>query len=176
MDDSIKNAPSVKNTSKKKKGKRFINFVDIIIFILIVSIVVLGVMAFLGMLDNDVTTEIEYTICFSNVPSELINKIKIGNSAIDAVSKCDLGSVEDINNTEKYFEYGIDKDTQAPVIITFTDRYNVYVTIRSTAVYAEGEGYTVNGSRIAVGKEFSVRFPAYSGSGYCTQMKEVEGQ
>lgn len=175
MDENInKSTPS----PKKIKGKNRINFVDFVVLILIIGIIALSVMIFspndLGILNDNTTAEIEYTICFTNVPSEIINNIKIGNTAIDSASKCDLGDVERIRNNEKYFEYAIDQITQMPVIQTFHDRYNIYVTIRSSAEYTEEVGYTVNGCRIAVGKEFNVRFPTYSGTGYCVDMKEVE--
>ena len=41
------------------------------------------------------------------------------------------------------------------------------VTVRTSAVYEAGVGYTTEDCRIAVGKEYALRFPSYTGEGVC---------
>ena len=53
---------------------------------------------------------------------------------------------------------------------------NIIVTVECTATYIEGKGFTVSGERIAVGKQFNLRFPEFSGSGYCIDVKVSDAQ
>ena len=47
----------------------------------------------------------------------------------------------------------------------------VSVTITVTAEYTEGVGYTVDGCRIAVGREYELNFPGCAGKGVCVEFK-----
>ena len=53
------------------------------------------------------------------------------------------------------------------VLAEYPDKYNVIITISAEASYAAEKGYSVNGTRIAVGEKMSLRFPDYVGEGYC---------
>ena len=52
-------------------------------------------------------------------------------------------------------------------LVPYPDKYNITVYISTTAEYEKGVGYTVNGRRIAVGEAIEMRFPEFSGVGYC---------
>ena len=47
---------------------------------------------------------------------------------------------------------------------------NLVVTVTATAIYTDGEGYSVGGERIAVGHKYNVSFPGFSGSAYCIEL------
>ena len=65
------------------------------------------------------------------------------------------------------------KDGSA-VLSAHEGKYNVIVTITASGNYKEGEGYSVNDCRIAVGEKMSLRFPNYIGEGYCVALSVEE--
>ena len=60
------------------------------------------------------------------------------------------------------------------VLAAHDGKYNVIVTISADGEYKEGEGYSVNGRRIAVGEKMALRFPNYVGEGYCIALSVDE--
>ena len=51
---------------------------------------------------------------------------------------------------------------------TYPDNFNtVTVTIQLLADYEQGVGYLAEDCRIAVGREYDLRFPMYAGNGVC---------
>ena len=57
---------------------------------------------------------------------------------------------------------------------THDGKYNVLVTITSECTYVKGEGYCINGKRIAIGEKMSLRFPDYAAEGYCVSLSVNE--
>jgi hypothetical protein len=57
------------------------------------------------------------------------------------------------------------------VLSEHPNKFNLLVTISTTANYAEGSGYSVNATRIAVGEKLALRFPDYVAEGYCIYLE-----
>ena len=96
-----------------------------------------------------------------------------GDAVGDAVTKHGLGTVESVDYSIKQTELGYVKnenDTYEGVLNEYSDRYNVLVTITAEAEYVPGDGYHVDGTRIAVGEAMSLRFPDFLCEGHCISL------
>jgi len=163
-------------TVKRKRGK--FNSVDILFLVLLVA--VLFAVIFLinpfstGLFsDTEKNVVLEYTVEIEYVEASLADNIRLGDEAISSVNKTSLGRVSAIKNDILYAEAYYNKDADVVSMQEYPDRYNLQITITSDAVFEEGKGYTVKGTRIAVGGQYSIMFPSYLGSGYCISMREV---
>ena len=55
--------------------------------------------------------------------------------------------------------------------ITYPDTYKTLtVTVTAAAEYAAGEGYTAQGCRLAGGRRYALRFPAYTAEAVCVRL------
>ncbi len=158
--------------------RRGFNFIDVLLILFVLLIIFIAVnivspMSFLDILSADSEQTIEYTVEIVGVDGEFIDKIKEQDIAVDAVSKYTLGSVKAVDYNTQYSELEYDEATGAGVLAVYPDKYNVLITITATGDYTEGEGYSINGRRIAVGEKLSVRFPDYVGEGYCISISAV---
>jgi flagellar basal body-associated protein FliL len=159
--------------AKKKKHGRF-NLVDFLLIVVVLLIVAMVIYMFapFSKLRTWMTQEqkaIEYTIEIVGVEREFVEKIKENDVVVDSVSKNTIGSVSAVDYNTRYTELQYVSGTQenTGVLAEYPNRYNVIVTISASADYVEGEGYSVNHCRIAVGEELSLRFPDYSCRAFC---------
>ncbi len=148
-----------------KKLKRGFNFVDVLLLLFVAAIIFVAVnivspRSLISKLRGDNTRAIEYTVELVGVDSEFADKVKEGNTVIDAVSKNNIGSVKSVENNV-YFQL------EEGTVVEYDDKINLLITVSATATYTEGKGYAVNERRIAVGEKLSVRFPDFAGEGYC---------
>ena len=105
-------------TNKKEKGKngRF-NLIDLILVVLVLLVIAILIQVFspslIQKLSSDQTKEIKYTVEFSGVDSDFVNKIKEEQLAVDSVSKNQMGKVfaisvepyeelQDVENQQHY--------------------------------------------------------------------------
>ncbi len=159
---------------KKRKEKRF-NLLDVLIILvaLLVIATVFYIFTPFSRLEKAVkkqTQNIHYTVEILGVDEAFLQNIKDNQMVIDSVSKNSLGTVTAVDYHTKYTELQcvVDEDGKATgVLAEYPDRYNVVVTINATADYLEGEGYSVNHCRIAVGEKMTLRFPNYVCEAYC---------
>ena len=168
----------VKSSAANKK--RF-NFVDVALILLIIGFTVTLVYFFspvsrVKKLGKTQEKNIEYTIEIIGVDKTFVENIKEGDTVIDSVSKTSIGNVKSID-TIKYTEYKAtnNNDTDATenkqqkplTTVDFNDMYNLQITVSVTANYVEGEGFSVDSTRVAVGEKLFVKFPDFAGEGYC---------
>jgi hypothetical protein len=183
--------------SDKKKGKfNFIDFLLILIAALLVVAIVYVFLpsSWIKGMFADKSVDIEYSIEIIGVDQEFIDSldkyIKENDIVIDGVSKANIGTVKAVTDitpyTELKYQYtGVgkveyvdkeDKPHELDVIVptegkgvlsTVEGKYNIIVTITAKADFTEGDGYSVNGTRIAVGEKINARFPNYVCEGYC---------
>ena len=156
----------------KKTRKKGFNFIDFLLIIFILALVVAAVniispMSIISGLHSDSTKTIRYTVEFTCVEKELIDKINENDVVVDSVSKHGLGTVTAVDSSTQYETLEYDEENGKGVLSPHTDKYNVIVTITAQGSYTEGKGYSVNDRRIAVGEKLSMRFPNYVGEGYC---------
>lgn len=153
----------------KRKPSRF-NLIDALLILIAVLLILALVYVFAPFskirdLSSKQTKSIQYMVEILNVEESFIDKISVNDTVIDSVSKNALGTVTVVDYNTKYSE--LQYVNQQATLVEYPDRYNVVVTVTATADYVEGSGYSVNGTRIAVGEPLAVRFPGFVGEGYC---------
>lgn len=160
-------------SAKKKKTGRF-NLVDFFLIVIVLLIIATVIYVFapfsrLKALVKSETHSIEYTVEILGVDEALISKIQENDAVLDAVSKNTMGTVIAVDYHTKYTElqYTEQNDQKVGVLAEHPSKYNLIVTVTATADYMQGSGYSIHGSRIAVGEKLSLRFPDYACEGYC---------
>ena len=156
-----------------KKTKRKFNFIDFLILLLILTVLVVAVftIASWSSIEKLLTSSqvsLQYTVELRGVDAEFINNIKTGDTVTDSVSKTELGSVTRVD-IEKHsiLDYKEENGVYTGVPAYYDDKYDITVYISSNAEYLSGTGYTINGTRIAIGEILNLRFPNFSSSAYC---------
>ena len=113
--------------------------------------------------------KIKSLLLVNSIKKKFINKIKENDIVVDSISKNTVGKVSavDYNTRSTELQYVAGSEDNIGTLSEYPNRYNVIVTISASADYVEGEGYSVNHCRIAVGEEMSLRFPDYAGNAFC---------
>lgn len=172
------NVASQGKRNKKKQGKfNLVDFLIVLIVLLLLGSVVylFSPISLVRRLMTEEKKNIYYTVEFQGVEEEFISKITENQTVVHSVSKNTMGTVTAVDYNTKYTELQFVENEEgevAGVLAEHPNRYNVVVTIYSTSEYAEGVGYSVNGQRIAVGEQLSLRFPDYAAEGYCIGLSQ----
>ena len=172
---------NVSPNTKSKKSKRKFNLIDFFIVIIILTLIAAVIYALSPLLSdikkswntNEIT--LQYTVEFKNVDTQLKEKIESGDSVTNAVTKNAMGYVSEIEITksEKLYYHEDTEGNITGVMVENEDggQYDITVTIVSSSANFETDvGYSVNGTRIAIGEQLSLRFPDFSATGYCTSI------
>ena len=171
----MSNNNSVTNSSTSKKSRRKFNIIDFFILLVIVAVISALVYAFspwsqLKALWQSNEISFQYAVEIRNVDYKNIDLIQNGDTVLNSVTKNAVGTVTGVDAVQKssqlYYSQAED-DTYQGVLVESQDKYDITVYITATAQYEAGVGYTVNGSRIAVGEILDLRFPQYADNGYC---------
>lgn len=173
------NSGSTSSVKKKKFSGRF-NFIDFILIVIVLLVIATVIYVFapfsrLRDMTSSQSVTVQYTVEILGVEEAFIEKIKENDFVIDSVSKSGMGTVVAVDYNNKYTElqYVINENTEdgtkktEGVLAEYPGKYNVIITISSKATYEAEKGYSVNGTRIAVGEKMPLRFPDYVGEGYC---------
>lgn len=149
-----------------KKKNKFPLVLDIIIAILAVAIVVGAVFgayfAFVYFSDDSEEVTVEYIILTAKEDSGIIAKGK--DVFIDSDKTYYMGSIVDVN-------YKVEVEGKANPFNVEIDY--MLVKVRATVEYRSDEGYSINGEKIAVGKDITVRTGEYVYSGTLVGLKKV---
>ena len=163
-------------TVKRKRGA--FNPVDLV-FILAVVLIVFCVFFLLDPFSLNTFGEtekqviLEYTVQIDYVDASLTDNIRLGDEVTYAANKTVLGTVSAVKNDILFSEAYYNADADVVSMKEYPDKYNLQITVTSEAVFEKGVGYTVKGTRMAVGGEYYLMFPNFVGSGYCIGIKEV---
>lgn len=158
-----------------------VNVIDVIIIVAILAAVAFGVTATLfgkTLFGNGTQTKtIEYTVVFRQVSEDFVTSIASGDAVLNVKEKQTVGVVSaDVeNNPSTYVAYLAATEEGSggtAVLMTYPDRMDLTVTIRVEAEYRPGTGYEVGGLRIAVGSEYSLMFPGFTGTGTCIALND----
>ncbi len=169
----MKKSPKVKTDEVKSvKMRHRFNFIDFILillaaFVIFTAINIVSPMSILDKLNSDPTHTIHYTVEILGVDDEYIEKVKENDAVVDSISKHSLGTVVAVDYNTRHTVLEYDETQNAGVLSVYPDKYDIIITVTAKASYKSGEGYSVNGHRIAVGERVSLRFPDYVGEGYC---------
>ncbi len=172
MKKNLKQAAGGTSVKKTRRGFNFIDFVLILLVLLIIvtAVNIISPMSIIKRLTADDTHTIEYTVEILGVDKEYIELIEANDAVVDSVSKYSLGRVAAVKNDTQYSVLEYSEAESAGVLAIYQDKYNLEVTITAECKYSEGEGYSVNGKRIAVGEKLYLRFPDFTAEGYCTDL------
>lgn len=164
------------NTQKKHK----FNAIDAAIIIVIVAIIGAAVFFFARGNDEQAPSapqmlDIEYVIEFRNIRDEFADNFQIGDKVSDAAALSHIGEIVAVEVADATYN-GTNLATGELVISDYPDYSIVSVTVSAKAYigslgrFIVGEGYD-----IAIGKPIAVRTPNYTGTAYCTQIRQIEG-
>ena len=160
------------NVKAAKKKKMRFNIIDFLLIVIAVAVLAALLYVFLpnsfikGIFADESVT-IQYAIEFKGVDEAFLESIKENDIVIDSVTKAELGTVTAVDYSTQYTELKYDEETGNGVLSVVPNRHNVIVTITAKAAYDADKGYTVGGLRVAVGELIAVRFPNFTGEGYC---------
>ena len=165
------NVSSNKSVKKRSKKGRF-NLIDFLLIVIILALIAGIVYVFIpsslvSRVTADETYEIQYTLELTGVDEAYIDNILENDIVIDSVSKSNLGTVAAVDYSIQYTELAYNENESVGVLTPVAGKYNVIVTVNATAQYEQGKGYSVNGTRIAVGEKINARFPNYVCECYC---------
>lgn len=161
---------SAKSNKSKSSGK--FNLIDVLLIVMVLIIVASLIYVFLptswirSILADD-KVDIQYTIEIQGVDEAFLENISENDIVLDSVSKGTIGTVTAIDYSTPYTQLEYNETTQSGVLSVVPEKYNMLITISVNADYTEGEGYAVNGTRIAVGELMNLRFPNFTAEGYC---------
>jgi hypothetical protein len=163
-------APSKKT---KKRNGRF-NFIDFFLIMIILAVISVALIYLVPGLTERISsaseTEITYVLEFKGVDVDFIANIQNGDGVYSASESFKIGTVKSVA-TDSYTTLVYDQTTNAGVLVEHPSLKTLIVTVKASAVYDIGVGYSVNGERIAVGREFYVRTPGFTGTAYCIEVE-----
>ena len=163
---------SSSHDNKTEKSKQKLKIFDFLVILIIVFMIGFSIFWATPLSQGlktrtSSTVALEYTVEIRNVEREFLDKISEGNTVVDGVSNTVIGTVIAIDPPYESQILSVNESGQG-ILVDVPDRYNLIVTISSTAAsYRAGSGYSVNSCRIAVGESLDLRFPDYVGTGYC---------
>lgn len=156
------------------KGHIRFNIVDFFVILVVLLVAAASVMYFLpGVMEkfsSDGSVEITYVLEFRGVDDIFIANIQGGDKVFDAGQNFNMGNVISVE-TESYKTLEYDSLIGEAVMKEHIGKKTLIITVTASAIYTEGEGYSINGERISVGGIYDIRFPNYSGKAYCTAIK-----
>lgn len=178
-DHQNQNTASVRGTlgAKKRTGASLpINLFDIVVVIVVAVAIIIAINGtqlaqLLGIGAQTEHCTVEYMIMFSDVDQDLALAISEGAQVYGNDTSTGMGTVisapEVQNHRDLSYVDGVAQMKEKPGSVDIT------VTVRASAEYIEGEGYTVGDSIIRVGGNLSLRFPGYTGVGSCINLERT---
>jgi len=169
----VKTAEAQHPQSNKSGKKGRFNLVDFFLIIIIVALIAAAVSYFLPGISkrfagsNDV--DVVYSLEIIGVEDKFVSNISVGDVIYDASNNYAIGTVKAVEQYA-YTEYYYNEATGTVDIKEHPDLKNIVVTVSTTAIYTNGEGYSVNGNRLAVGCVYNVRFPQYATTASCIEL------
>ena len=165
----------IMSTAKKAKKRRVgFNFIDFLLVVVILAAITLALIYLVPGLNDRMTstgkTEITYVLEFRGVDSEFIANIQNGDGVYSVNKNFQIGTVKSVA-TDSYSSLVYDADTNSGVLTEHPSLKTLIITVKATAIYNIGEGYSVNGERIAVGREYYVKTPNFTGTAYCIEVE-----
>lgn len=166
---------------KKRRGLFLV--MDVFLLIGIVGIIFLLVLAFtpLSLFGNNGEQRlIVYTVEFAGVDQSFLSSFREGDAVTDAATGSQMGEITQIKIREYEAYTNVPTPEKDPAFGMHVVRKEtneklktVTVVIRVSADYEEGVGYSAEECRIAVGKEYQLRFPSYTDNGVCLALEQM---
>lgn len=172
-DANIRNEITAAPKKVKKRSGRF-NFIDFLLIMIILAVIAVALIYLVPGLSERIgssgETEITYVLEFRGIDADFIANIQNGDGVYSASKNFNIGTVKSVA-TDSYTSLVYDSEEDCGVLVEHPSLKTLIVTVKATAVYDIGDGYTVNGERIAVGREYYVRTPDFTGTAYCIEVE-----
>ncbi len=166
-------------TENKIRKRHVFNWVDLLILLLAVA---LAGMVILNLVktDNragfgDKVVKLEYVIRIDKISEDLNLQLNTGDSVTEMTSKNKIGVLSSNASLTAYQENIFNEKTNAIEIFTSDNFLTAHLTVSAEAVETE-YGYYINGVRIAVGKDYSLRISGLEATGSCVGIEVKEDQ
>ena len=163
-----------------KRREMSFNVLDAVIIVAVLFVITAIVMMIIPNFNistiNGEAVRITYTVVFKNVDESVYDRINASENAVDVNSGAVLGVVAQAPESELSYEFiKVDENGTTVAKRNHSDGLGMDITVEisATAIYKEGVGFTVDGYRIASGKEMNLRFSNFSGVGYCESLTVV---
>ena len=118
---------------------------------------------------------LHYTVELTNVEEDVVELLLEGDRVVDAQTGSVIGEVV-LKDKREYTYYSDVAEKSGDAYVAkkelVENRYTVILTLHGNAVYEEGVGYTVERSRIAVGREYELHLPSCAVKGVCVTLME----
>lgn len=155
--------------TKGSREGRF-NFVDFFLLLIILAVVAALVIYIVPGLSERLTVhdekEITFAVEFKEVDESFASNISVGDSVLDSSNNYMIGKVKAVESYACTVLVYNEK-TGSAEMREIPGKKNIIVTVTATAIYNDGEGYSINGERISVGREYYIRMSGFSGSAFC---------
>lgn len=166
-----------KNSQKSVVKKGRFNAVDLLLILLVLVIIgslllVFDPFSWISKSNSEEVT-LRYTVEIKNVSNDLKNNISSGDKVLNAATGYDMGTVVAIE-TQSSFEWVYNEGDDYMSKKYMTDKSDLIVTVDVKAIYEKGMGYMVDARQIAVGVLTNLRFPNFTGSGYCISIEKID--
>ena len=173
--------------AKAKAGQR--RWLFILVDVVLLAVIVASVFFLVTLLTpfsifrsgRDEVRDITYTIELRGLTNAEMETLRAGDVVTDLETGAEIGVITEVHSrpyTEYTDKYEQNQDPKDPdkwwvVQTEYPDGYKtVTLTVTVSADYQKGVGYSVSDSRIAVGHEFRLSFPKYTGKGVCVELKD----
>ena len=171
----LQNRSHENETEKPKSIFRRINILDVFLVLVLVAVLLLLATFFLDISIFGIGGEerdIAYTVELDGLTPEFMARVKKGDLVYDAAGKEVAGFVTDIKTADslRYIyneESGVIEKVVLPADADGKIPQTVQITVRASATYDEGAGYSVNGTRIVSGNNIELCFTGFTGVGKC---------
>ncbi len=169
-----------------QKKRRF-NVVDAVIIIMIAAVIAVAVLFFRTDIfrndggENDgglsgVLVPVEYEIQFRGIRDEFADNFIVGDNVVDTVKHVKLGQIIAVDVTDAVY-VGSNLLTGELVSSDYPGYSDVTVTVSVNAAVGDDGRYYIGGEYdLSVGTLVAMRTPNYTGTAYCTQIRQLEGE
>ena len=163
--------------TEKSRKIRF-NVVDIIIIVAVMAIIASIIFVVLNRKSPDNSVSIRYTVRFEGVEDGALGYIVSGENMKNA-AKASIGEVSAVRSERSKFynKDALEKSENGYelTVSEYSDRHDVYVTVRGTAELDSHGIPVIEGEKILIGAYLgNVSISQFAGSGYVTAFEITE--
>ena len=156
------------------RRKLSFNFVDVLILLLIAAAAFILIYVFVlsgrgGVAESaSDTTGITYVVEIINLDERFSGTVKEGQKVMDGVTQKEIGVVDRVE-VVPYEKIVFDYDDARERVSQAEGRISMRITVNAEAVESD-RAFTVNGTVIRVGTQYSLMLPGFYGTGFCIRI------
>lgn len=143
-----------------EKNKIRFNITDILIILVLACIIVVFSYFAAGKWETgkaeNTNDAVRYTVSVQSVSEEFLNKIAVGDTVWDVRKGGTLGTVVDVKEPKPYETITENRIKGEYTVVAVPDKYSYEFTVESPCS-ASAEGYSINDTKINVGRKVTMR-------------------